>query len=148
MIGARRTAAPPVADRPAGFARYLRAAERRGRRRSGGGLRYEIIVAVLWFGPGIAIGTWQDLDRPSTAEPALNWPAAGLLMLAATALVGLACAAIGPVSASREWRAWVLSTPLDRGSLLRGRAVGRLVLLHRSRHRGRRDHRRRRWIPF
>ena len=73
---------PRLTDRPAGFARYLRAAERRGRRRSGGGLRYEIVVGVLWFGPGIAIGTWQDLNRPSTAEPALNWPAAGLLMLA------------------------------------------------------------------
>ncbi len=128
MIG-NRAAAPPAADRPASFARYLRAAERRGRQRGSGGLRYEVVVAVLWFGPGVAIGTWQDLDRSSAGAAPLNWPAAGLLMLAAAALVGLACAAVGPVSASREWRAWVLSTPLDRGSLLRGRAAGRLVLL-------------------
>jgi len=120
---------PPVAARPRGFARYLRSAERRGRRRRGGGLRYEIAVAVLWFGPAIAIGTWQDLDRPLSGPPVVNGPAAALLTLAGAALVGLACAVTGPVSASREWRAWVLSTPLDRGPLLRGRAIGRLLLL-------------------
>ncbi len=125
----RAPARPPVAADPGSFARYLRAAERRGRRRGSGGLRYEIVVAVLWFGPAVAIGIWQDLDRPTSGAPSVNWVSAGLLLLAGAALVGLAAAAIGPVSASREWRAWVLSTPLDRGHLLRRRAAGRLLLL-------------------
>ena len=129
MIGSRTSPRPPVASDPGSFARYLRAAERRGRQRGSGGLRYEIVVAVLWFGPAIAIGTWQDLDRPASGIPSVNWLSAGLLLLAGAALVGLASAAIGPVSATREWRAWVLSTPLDRGYLLRRRAVGRLSLL-------------------
>ncbi len=129
MIGARTPPRPPVASDPGSFARYLRAAERRGRRRSGGGLRYEIVVAVLWFAPATAVGAWQDLDRSTSGTPSVNWVSAGLLVLAGAALVGLAAAAIGPVSASREWRAWVLSTPLDRGYLLRRRAAGRLSLL-------------------
>ncbi len=92
-------------------------------------MRYEIVVAVLWFTPGIAIGAWNDLNTSATAGSPVNWPAAGVLLLAGVAIIGLACVALGPVTASREWRAWLLSTPLDRGSLLRRRATGVLALL-------------------
>ena len=122
------TSAPTATD-PASFARYLRVAARRTRKRTGTGLRYEVVVAALWFGPGIAIGIWRDLDQSFAMAPVLNWPAAGLLMLAGAALIGLGCVTVGPVTASREWRAWVLSTPLDRGLLLRRRSAGVLALL-------------------
>lgn len=119
----------PHATRPGSFARYLRAAARRGRRRTGGGMRYELVVAILWFTPGIAVGTWNDLNTSATGGSPINWLAAGLLLLGGAALLGLICVTIGPVTASREWRAWVLSTPLDRGNLLRRRAIGLLALL-------------------
>lgn len=119
----------PTAANPASFARYLRIAARRTRRRTGTGLRYEVVVAALWFGPAAAIGIWRDLDQSSAVSPVLNWPAAGLLIFAGASLVGLLCVTIGPVTASREWRAWLLSTPLDRGKLLRRRGAGVLVLL-------------------
>jgi hypothetical protein len=119
----------PHATRPGSFARYLRSAARRGRRRTGGGLRYEAVVAILWFTPGIAIGTWNDLNTAATAGSPINWPTAGVLLLAGIAVLGLICVTIGPVTASREWRAWVLSTPLDRGILLRRRATGLLALM-------------------
>lgn len=125
----RTTVRIPHATRPGSFAGYLRSAARRGRRRSGGGLRYEAVVAILWFTPGIAIGTWNDLNTSATAGSAINWPAAGVLLLAGIAVLGLVCVSIGPVTASREWRAWVLSTPLDRGILLRRRAIGLLALM-------------------
>ena len=121
--------AAPTAHDPASFGRYLRVAARRTRRRTGTGLRYEVVVAALWFGPAAAVGIWRDLDQSSSIAPVLNWPAAGLLMLAGAALIGLLCVTVGPVTASREWRAWVLSTPLDRGPLLRRRSVGVLALL-------------------
>lgn len=119
----------PTSTDPAGFARYLRAAASRGRRRTGTGMRYEIAVAILWFGPAIAIGTWNDLNTSVSSDPPLDWPASALLLMAGAALIALACITIGPVTASREWRAWVLSTPLDRGVLLRRRAIGLLALL-------------------
>ncbi|SDP16165.1 hypothetical protein SAMN04515671_3082 [Nakamurella panacisegetis] len=119
----------PTSTDPASFGRYLRTAARRTRKRTGTSLRYEVVVAVLWFGPGVAVGIWRDLDQSSAGISVLNWPAAGLLMLGGAALVGLACVTVGPVTASREWRSWVLSTPLDRGILLRRRSAGVLVLL-------------------
>ncbi|MET3806624.1 hypothetical protein ABIB25_003640 [Nakamurella sp. UYEF19] len=124
-----RAAPVPTSTDPAGFARYLRVAASLGRRRTGTGMRYEIVVAILWFGPAIVIGTWNDLNTSVSSNPPLDWPAAGLLLIAGAALIGLACITIGPVTASREWRAWVLSTPLDRGVLLRRRAVGLVALL-------------------
>ncbi len=119
----------PAFRRPGSFPRYLRVAARRGRKRAGSGNRYEIGVALVWFGPGIVFGTWQDLAAAPSSTPLLNWPAATLLLLSGTALLGGVCSALGPVTASREWRAWLLSTPLDRGVLLRRRAWGVLAML-------------------
>ncbi len=119
----------PAFRRPGSFPRYLRVAARRGRKRAGSGNRYEIGVALVWFGPGIVFGTWQDLTAAPSSTPLLNWPAATLLLLSGTALLGGVCSALGPVTASREWRAWLLSTPLDRGVLLRRRAWGVLAML-------------------
>ena len=109
---------PDPAD-PASFPRYLRRAAHRWRARTGSSVRYEIGVAVVWFGFGPAIGTWQGLTAPVPADPPLTWAAGAAVLVGALALVTLAAIAVGPVTVPMEYRIWVLSTPLDRRVLLR-----------------------------
>jgi len=109
---------PPVATRPATFAGFLR---RRRRKTSGSGTSYSVVVLVLYFSPGIGVGVWVGLSGQPPAVPPLTVPAAVAALLAGAALVGLVCSFLGPITAPPEWRAWVLSTPLDRGVLLRRR---------------------------
>jgi len=69
---------------------------------------------------------WQGLTAPPPATHPLTFLAGVALLLAGCAAVGWAASVAGPVSASREWRAWVLSTPLDRNAALRRRAIAAL----------------------
>ncbi|MEP6562613.1 MAG: DUF6297 family protein, partial [Nakamurella sp.] len=112
------------ATRPASFARFLR---RRRRQTSGSGTSYSVIVLVLYFSPGIGVGVWVGLTGQPPAVPPLTVPAGVAALLAGAALIGLVCSFLGPITAPPEWRAWVLSTPLDRGVLLRTRFVAVLA---------------------
>lgn len=116
--------APPTVGRPASFTRYLRRAAARRRRRVDSGLRYELVVAALWFGPGVVFGAWQGFSSAVPPDPPLTWAAASFLLLSVVFALGWGFTVMGPVAASAEWRSWVLSTPLDRGSLLRRRVIG------------------------
>ena len=131
MSEARTTARPqrpPVPQRPASFVRYLRRATRRRRGLFGDGTVYQVVVFFAFFGFGPVMGAVQYLTRPAPARPVLAWPAAAVLLVSGAGVVGLVAALLGPVTASREWRGWVLSTPLIRGPLLRGRALLVLAL--------------------
>ena len=123
----RTTAAPPIAARPTSFGRYLRWAAARRRRASHSSVRYTAVVFLMWYLPAPVFAAWEGLTSPAPATPLLTVAAGGALVLAGAAAVGWAAPLAGPVSASREWRAWVLSTPLDRNALLRRRAVAALA---------------------
>lgn len=105
----------PSAARPTSFVRYL---SRRRRRGSGSSISYEVVVLVLWFGPGIALGVWLALTGQPPQTPPITISAAAALLAAAAVGVGLICCLLGPITAPPEWRAWLLTTPLDRGMLL------------------------------
>lgn len=109
----------PDPDDPASFPAYLRRSARRWRVRTGSSVRYELTVAVLWFGFGPAIGTWQGLTSPVPADPPLTWAAGVAVLVGGLALVALGAIAAGPVTVPFEYRVWVLSTPLDRAAVLR-----------------------------
>lgn len=106
----------PTAAHAGSFVRYLKA---RRRKSAGGGSSYEIVLGLLWFGPGVALGVWLALTGEPPATPPISLPAAAALLLAGAVATGLIWHGLGPISAPPEWRAWVLSTPLDRGTLLR-----------------------------
>jgi hypothetical protein len=84
-------------------------------------------VLVLYFSPGIGVGVWVGLTGQPPDLPTLTVPAGLAALLVGATLVGLACSFLGPITAPPEWRAWVLSTPLDRGALLRRRFVAVLA---------------------
>lgn len=118
---------PPDPADPASFPRYLRRMGRRWRSVSGSGIRYETAMVLLWYGTVPAIVGTQALAAPAPAASPLSWPAATALLLAAAAVVILVAVAAGPVNVGPEYRSWVLSTPVDRGVLLRRpslRAIG------------------------
>lgn len=118
---------PPDPSVPASFPRYLRRMGRRWRSATGSGIRYEATLVVLWYGSAPAIVGWQALTAPAPSGSPLNWMAAAVLLLAAAAVVVLIAVAAGPVNVGPEYRSWVLSTPVDRGVLLRrpcARALG------------------------
>lgn len=123
-----RCPAPPDPTRPAEFPRYLRRMGRRWRSVTGTGIRYETTLVVLWYGTVPAIIGLRALAAPPPAVPPLSWPAAAALLLAAAAVVVLFAVAAGPVNVGPEYRAWMLSTPIDRRVLLR-RPAGRALLL-------------------
>jgi len=110
---------PPDPADPASFARYLRRMGRRWRTANGAGIRYETTIVLLWYGTVPAIVGWQALTAPPPPTAPLTWPAAAALLLAAAAAVVLIAVAAGPVNVGPEYRSWVLSTPVDRGVLLR-----------------------------
>ena len=111
--------APPEPSDPASFPAYLRRKAHRWRVRTGSSMRYEVTVAVLFFGVGPTFGTWQGLTAPAPAHPPLTWAAGAALLIGGLALLALAAIAAGPVVVPFEYRVWLLSTPLDRGVLLR-----------------------------
>jgi hypothetical protein len=118
---------PPDPADPTSFPRYLRRMGRRWRSLSGTGVRYESTMVLLWYGTVPAIVGVQALTAPAPPEAPLTWPAATALLLAAAAAVVLVAVAAGPVNVGPEYRSWVLSTPVDRGVLLRRpcvRAIG------------------------
>jgi len=92
---------------------------RRWRTISGTGIRYETAIVLLWYGTAPAIVGWQALTAPAPPRSPLTWQAGVALLLAAAAVVVLVAAAAGPVNVGPEYRSWVLSTPVDRGVLLR-----------------------------
>jgi hypothetical protein len=110
---------PPDPADPASFPRYLRRMGRRWRAASGTGIRYETTMVLLWYGTVPAIVGWQALTAPAPSSAPLTWAAGAALLLAAAAIVVLFAVAAGPVNVGSEYRSWVLSTPLDRGALLR-----------------------------
>lgn len=118
---------PPDPADPASFPRYLRRMGRRWRSVTGSGVRYETTIVVLWYGTVPMMVGVQALTAPAPPAPPLTWPAATALLLAAAAVVVLIAVAAGPVNVGPEYRSWVLSTPVDRGVLLRRpcvRAIG------------------------
>ncbi len=111
--------APPEPSDPGSFPAYLRRKAHRWRVRTGSSMRYEVTVAVMFFGVGPAVGTWQGLTAAAPAHPPLTWAAGAALLIGGVALLALGAIAAGPVVVPFEYRVWLLSTPLDRGVLLR-----------------------------
>lgn len=123
---------PPDPADPASFPRYLRRMGRRWRSVSGTGIRYETTMVLLWYGTVPAMVGGQALTAPPPPTAPLTWPAGTALLLAAAAVVALVAVAAGPVNVGPEYRSWVLSTPVDRGELLRRpcvRAIGMTVVV-------------------
>lgn len=119
---------PPNPADPASFPRYLRRMGRRWRTVSGTGIRYETTLVLLWYGTVPALVGVQALTAPAPPAAPLAWPAAGALLLAATAVIVLLAVAAGPVNVGPEYRSWVLVTPVDRGVLLHRPSVRALGL--------------------
>ncbi len=122
----RPVAAPDPAD-PATFRRYLRRIDRRWRSSTGSGIRYEAVLVLIWYGTAPAIVGWQALASPPPAHAPFTWATGAALLLATAAALVLAAAAVGPVNVTPEYRAWVLSTPVDRAALIRRPTVRALV---------------------
>lgn len=118
----------PVAARPTSFGRYLRRAAARRRKATRSTVRYTVVVFLLWYLPAPVFGVSQGLTAPPPASHPLTLLAGVALLLTGCAAVGWAASVAGPISASREWRAWVSSTPLDRNAVLRRRATAALGL--------------------
>lgn len=122
-----RPVAAPDAAEPATFPRYLRRIDRRWRSSTGSGIRYEAALVLIWYGTVPALVGWQALTSPPPAQAPFTWAAGVALVLATAAAVVLAAAAVGPVNVTPEYRAWVLSTPVDRAALIRRPTVRALL---------------------
>ena len=100
--------------------------DRRRRSATGSGIRYETALVLIWYGTAPAIVGWQALTATPPDHAPLTWAAAATLLLAAAAVTVLAAVAVGPVNVTPEYRAWALSTPVDRAVLVR-RPAGRAL---------------------
>lgn len=116
----------PARDRS--FRRYLAHAQRRHRRATGSGSGYVLAVFVLFYASSILLWAWLTLTGPPPDHPLLAEPAAVSMLAAGLLALGAGWSFLGPIPASQAWVFWVLSTPVDRGFLLAGRAWTRLIL--------------------
>jgi hypothetical protein len=122
------TPAPPTAADPGAAARYLRAIDRRSRRRTGSGWWYEAIVLTAWLLPAPVVGIVQLFSGPPSARSALTPSAVAALLAGVCVLLGLGARRLGPVAATRAEAVWVLSSPLDRRPLLGPRVLRPLIV--------------------
>jgi len=113
---------PPDPARPRSFRRYLAHAQRRHRRSTGSGSGYVLTVFVLFYAPSVLVWAWFTLTGPPPGHPLLAGPAALTVLAAGLLMLGAGWSFLGPVPASAAWASWVLSTSVDRGLLLAGRA--------------------------